>query len=312
MLASGKKLIILMVIAILVPLNVLYAEEVGEKTEKKPWEDTLPSYYGQLETLDPETIKEYRQTGRVETKIYTVQRGDTLSGIAKNYNSDVSTLARLNNLDRDDLLMVGEKLKVVPASGVIHEVNRKEKWSHIASLYRTSLENIKRLGSNQETAPVKGEKLLVLEGEKQHEQQQHRNSREVMSRSSKSAPASAPSFDWPLEGPITSSFGWRNRGFHGGIDIAASEGTPVKASAPGTVSHASYLHSYGLLVEIEHTEGWKTVYAHNSKVKVEVGERVARGEAVAKVGATGNATGPHLHFEIREKGQRLNPKKFLP
>ncbi len=126
-------------------------------------------------------------------------------------------------------------------------------------------------------------------------------------------------FSAPLIGTITSRYGYRvhpvtkrRESFHGGIDIAAREGTPVKASADGTVVKAAYLRNgYGKLVIIEHEKELTTYYGHLSEIRVEKGQKVLRGDVIGTVGRTGNATGPHLHFEVRRGGDACDPEAYL-
>lgn len=121
----------------------------------------------------------------------------------------------------------------------------------------------------------------------------------------------------PTRGWTTSVFGMRNSPFsgkpkmHEGLDIAARTGTPVHATADGIVSQAETVDGYGKLVVIDHGYGYKTYYAHNSKLFVKVGQRVKRSEKIASVGNTGSSTGSHLHYEVRLNGVPINPKKFL-
>ena len=118
----------------------------------------------------------------------------------------------------------------------------------------------------------------------------------------------------PITGRITSRFGaYENvrSGAHTGLDIAAPKGTPIFATAGGTVIHASPMGSYGNLVIISHDNGVETYYAHCSKIQVSVGQKVSAGEQIALVGSTGNSTGDHLHLEIRVNGKPINPQKYL-
>jgi murein DD-endopeptidase MepM/ murein hydrolase activator NlpD len=119
---------------------------------------------------------------------------------------------------------------------------------------------------------------------------------------------------WPLDGGVvTSPFGIRTGKNHDGLDVAAPEGTPVHAAADGEVIYAGdELAGYGNLVVIRHAPGLATVYAHNRKILVSVGEHVARGATIAEVGHTGRATGPHVHFEVRVGEIPRNPRLFLP
>lgn len=121
---------------------------------------------------------------------------------------------------------------------------------------------------------------------------------------------------WPIPGKISSGFGRRGRGFHWGIDIPAPRGTPIRASADGLVLISSdgfgEFSGYGRIVIIEHGGGISTLYGHNSKNDVKAGTCIRAGEIIAEVGATGNATGSHLHFEIRKNGKPVNPLDYLP
>ena len=98
---------------------------------------------------------------------------------------------------------------------------------------------------------------------------------------------------------------------HDGIDLAASTGTPIKASDGGTVVHSGWYYGYGYTVIIDHGGGVKTLYGHNSANYVSVGEKVFQGQVIAAVGNTGNSTGPHCHFEIMMNGRNVNPSLYV-
>jgi murein DD-endopeptidase MepM/ murein hydrolase activator NlpD len=122
---------------------------------------------------------------------------------------------------------------------------------------------------------------------------------------------------WPTPGPITSPFGWRihpiyhTRRFHPGIDIGAPTGQPIVAALAGVVVSAGPMGTYGNIVVIDHGNGFATAYAHQSRVLVRVGQRVARGERIGLVGSTGASTGPHLHFETRVNGTPVDPMNYF-
>jgi len=122
----------------------------------------------------------------------------------------------------------------------------------------------------------------------------------------------APEFAWPVDGAVSSSFGLRWRAWHRGVDIMAVEGTSIHAAAAGIVVTSGIEPRYGRVVKIEHDSGFTTVYAHNLANGVDVGQRVAAGQAIGAVGQTGQALGPHLHFEIRHEGRAVNPLYLLP
>ncbi|RKD31466.1 hypothetical protein BET03_12605 [Thermohalobacter berrensis] len=121
----------------------------------------------------------------------------------------------------------------------------------------------------------------------------------------------------PTWGRITSGFGYRKnpfgrgREFHYGIDISNKYGTSIKAAGTGVVTYAGYNGGYGKVIMINHGYGYQTVYGHNNKLLVRTGERVKKGQVIAKMGNTGKSTGPHLHFEIRYYGKPINPKNIL-
>lgn len=122
---------------------------------------------------------------------------------------------------------------------------------------------------------------------------------------------------WPTKGWITSYFGKRKSPFsgrrvmHEGLDIAANIGTPVIATADGIVSRVSYTPGYGKMVVVDHGYGYRTIFGHNSKILVNSGQRVKRGERIALVGNTGQSTGPHVHYELRLNGVPIDPRKTL-
>ncbi len=117
---------------------------------------------------------------------------------------------------------------------------------------------------------------------------------------------------WPVEGRITSPFGPRGGSFHDGLDISAPLGTPILAAASGEVIYNGALRGYGNIVILRHRDGYATVYAHTQKNLVQEGEVVRRGQAIARVGQTGRASGPHVHFEIRKDNLARNPLRYLP
>ncbi len=123
---------------------------------------------------------------------------------------------------------------------------------------------------------------------------------------------------WPVEGRLTSGFGWRRSPvshhlkMHSGVDISAPRGTPVRAVAAGTVKMARYNSGYGRMATIDHGYGIVSRYAHNSRLMVREGDWVEAGELIATVGSTGQSTGPHLHFELSVNGRFVDPMDYLP
>jgi lipoprotein NlpD len=120
-------------------------------------------------------------------------------------------------------------------------------------------------------------------------------------------------FIWPVEGQVMAQFGTTEKRRHDGIDISAPEGTPVRAADGGTVVYSdNKMKGYGNLIIIEHRDHFFTIYAHNEENMVKEEVLVKRGDIIARIGKTGNAIGPHLHFEIRKGSIPLDPMRFLP
>lgn len=125
-------------------------------------------------------------------------------------------------------------------------------------------------------------------------------------------------FIWPVRGRITSAFGYRRSPFwrighmHTGLDIANSYGTPIQAADGGEVIFSGWWDGYGKAVIIDHGKGISTVYGHMSKIYMQKGQNVMKGQVVGLIGSTGYSTGPHLHFEVRRNGTPQNPQRWLP
>lgn len=134
---------------------------------------------------------------------------------------------------------------------------------------------------------------------------------EVKTASVTTTAVSGSGFIRPYMGTLTSRYGGRSSGFHTGVDWCGTIGDPVVASASGTVTFAGWSGGYGYLVKISHPNGYETYYAHNSSLLVKKGQTVSQGQIIAKLGSTGNSTGPHCHFEIRKNGQTYNPLNFV-
>ncbi|MBP2642353.1 MAG: Peptidase [Firmicutes bacterium] len=129
--------------------------------------------------------------------------------------------------------------------------------------------------------------------------------------------AATPSI-WPAKGEVTSRFGWRSSpwggggdDWHPGLDIAGDYGSPIVATADGTVEYSSWYSGYGNLVRIDHGNGIETMYGHCAQFAVHVGQQVKKGEVIAYMGSTGYSTGTHCHYEIRVNGTAVNPASFL-
>ena len=117
---------------------------------------------------------------------------------------------------------------------------------------------------------------------------------------------------WPVKGRLTSGFGWREGGFHHGIDLAENIGEPIRAAAAGKVIFAGWRPVYGKTVIIDHGNSLLTLYAHAHSLMVQQGECVSAGEIIALLGSSGRSSGPHLHFEVYWQGKVVDPLGYLP
>lgn len=122
---------------------------------------------------------------------------------------------------------------------------------------------------------------------------------------------------WPVNGWLSSKYGYRThpirggRDFHTGVDISANPGSEIKATADGIVSFSGWSGANGRLIAVEHGFGFRSFYAHNKKNMVKVGDVVQRGDLLAYIGSTGSSTGPHVHYEVWKSGKAVNPKAYL-
>src|SRR5690606_11848779 len=236
---------------------------------------------------------------------HEVRRGETLSQIAAAYGVDVETIVVANELVNPDRLRPGDRLLIPSVRGALHVVRRGESLWDIARAYQVSMDTIAEANGLERPDRIRVGERLVIPGAQAIAYARQRDA--VVGRDG----SLLRNFDWPVRGRISSRFGPRWGRMHYGLDIAVPEGTPVRAAAGGIVRFSGWRGGYGYLVIIDHGNGVETRYAHNSRLTVRVGQRVARGAVVAYSGNTGNSTGPHVHFEIRRRGRAVNPEQYL-
>lgn len=248
---------------------------------------------------------------------YTVQSGDTLIDIGYHFRLQWTTILWSNPFlgDMPDLLRPGQVLIIPPVDGVYHIVREGETLESIAKKYDVSVEDIVSCPYNNLEKPyqiVPGQGIMVPGGKKPHVPKFFRPA------DTGPFPADAlrgtGTFIWPARGRITDRFGYPRPGhWHTGLDIANVKGTPIYAADSGYVRHAGWTHlGYGVLIIIDHGNGYSTYYAHLNAIYVQVGESVEQGQLIGAMGSTGNSTGPHLHFEVRVNGIPQDPEKYLP
>lgn len=175
-------------------------------------------------------------------------------------------------------------------------------------------------GEDMNTCPDYSEALLAAQNIKIKLARQDQELDELLARVTNNTEyfRSVPNF-LPAKGTITSEYGWRrspfggkNRSFHNGIDIANASGTPIAAAGDGKVSFAGSKAAYGRTVIIEHGSGFTSFYGHCSELLVKEGQEVKKGQIIARMGNTGNSTGPHLHFTVLKWGAYQDPMIYLP
>lgn len=229
---------------------------------------------------------------------YVVREGDTLSKIAKMFGVSVSTIYWANDLKSNGLVKPGDLLVILPISGLQHTVKKGDTIKSIAQKYQSDegeivVFNNLPTGSSLEIGSI----ILIPDAEAAMPSAPASSGRTSAFRG-----GSSPAIDGYYARPITG--GRKSQGIHGynGVDLADSCGTPVFASAGGTVIIArtqGWNGGYGKYIAIAHPNGTQTVYSHLSMVNVGVGQAVAQGYQIGSIGSTGNSTGCHLHFEVR-------------
>lgn len=263
-----------------------------------------------------------------EEKIYEIKEKDSLWSISIENDITVDEILKANpGLTENSILQIGQKINlIVPASLVSVETVER------ATYGMPELKEVEIIENNSEYKTYRkviqegrnGEKQVTADVRKINGIEQDRKiieekitvpaiTEKIEVGTLQEPPKKAMgSFKYPVSGRLTSGFGPRWGTRHKGIDLAAPYGTTVRASDGGTVTFAGWNSGgYGNLVIIDHGNGFITYYGHNSQVTVNPGQKVAQGEAIAKVGSTGDSTGNHVHFEIRKNGVNTNPFDYL-
>jgi len=203
--------------------------------------------------------------------------------------------------------------------GIYYTVKKGETLYSISISYGVSLKEIIMINHIKDPSQIKEGQVIFIPGAKEIKKKPHREEKinltkvQKIGKEKEKEERGPISIIWPVNGTVTSEFGIRDGVPHDGIDITAPEGTPVRAACDGKVIYSGdELKGYGNLIIIKHDGDYATVYAHNKINYVKAGDKVKKGQIIAEVGKTGNATVPHLHFEIRWKAKPINPRLLLP
>ncbi|MGH6871303.1 MAG: peptidoglycan DD-metalloendopeptidase family protein [Rhizomicrobium sp.] len=223
-----------------------------------------------------------------------VRSGDTVSDIAVRFDVTTASVLRMNDLQEQSAIYPGEVLRIPPGSratrsAVLREAESSRVPPRDAPVAGKPLAPVRTAGIDPKPRP------------------------DYEPRQQTVASADAGRFIWPLSGTIIEGFGVMTGGERNdGINIAASEGTPIRAAQSGTISYAgNELRSYGNLILIKHGDGYITAYAHAERIAVAKGDHVEQGQVIGYAGSSGDVTRPQLHFEIRRDSKPVDPRALL-
>lgn len=273
-----------------------------------------------------EDIYEKLLTSSEEIRTHVVEVGESLWTIAMFYDMPVEKLAEANPDKNPELLQIGDEIKLVIPKPIVTVATVSELEYTEEIRYETEIEyddNMYNTYKETKVAGVNGS-AKILANEIKHngyfmdkkivkEEILEEPVKEIIVKGTKEPPKTMATGTllMPTRGRISSGYGMRNGRMHRGLDIASNVGTDIKAADGGKVVFTGYKGAYGNLVEIDHENGYRTRYAHNSKILVKVGERVYKGQTIAKMGNTGRSTGSHVHFEVLVNGSNRNPSKYV-
>ena len=252
------------------------------------------------------------------TMVHVARSGDTMASLIQQYRTTRGALESLNPGINFDGLKPGERVYVMSRPGVFQKVQAGLTISDVARAYQVNSEYLLRVNDIADPRKLTaGRELFIPDGnplprDRMTRLMEKRKTRTWTTRGSIGNPIGS-------SGPLVVSDGYGKRRhpitgetqFHGGIDLVAPWGTPVLSVKEGTVAHAAWKGGYGKLVMIEHPNGMVTYYGHLTEMFVKEGDTVTEGQLIGKVGATGDVTAPHLHFEIRQNGSVRNPTRYL-
>jgi len=303
--------------ASLAAVGVVIAPVVAQEfpgTNIDPWEIPSPSSVVTAATDDPTLATSFSEKLRDSIIEYGVQEGDTLSSIAEKFDVSIDTLRWQNNLQSRDQIKLGQKLEILPVTGVLHKVKKGDTVYSIAKKYDSSPQAVVDFPYNafvnDETFELAiGQTVVVPDGVMPSVEPWSGVARIRQVTPDAGTVVASGVFVWPSSGSISQRFVW----YHKGIDIANKSAPAVLAADAGTVVMAGWPDNYGYgnRVLIDHNNGYRTLYGHLSKIYVVPGQTVKRGDAIGQMGSTGRSTGTHLHFEVIYNGSYLNPLSIL-
>ncbi|KGR91876.1 membrane protein [Ureibacillus massiliensis 4400831 = CIP 108448 = CCUG 49529] len=277
--------------------------------------------------LTPEDAVQYLQTGTLEKELYTVKAGDVLGSIAMNHDLTTKELLALNpDLTEESVLQIGQEINVTVEKPLVNVQVVLEKLKREKIDYEKIIEQDENMYKGEQVVKQEGSfgkkevSYLITEVNGQVEEKAVTNEvilEEPVDHIVKVGTKVISSrgtgdFAWPTNGGyISSTMGTRWGEFHRGIDIARPSNYNIKAADNGVVTAAGWDGTYGYRIIINHNNGYETLYAHLSRIDVNIGQVIPKGSVIGIMGSTGNSTGTHLHFEVHKNGAIVNPLAYF-
>ncbi len=295
------------VVSILLPIYQLSFPPEGDITAERGIEQSpgLESYGSGSVERAPDSSPQSAELDRamaLSYSEYVVEKGDTIGDIAKRFGLNQDTILSVNNIKNSRLIQIGQKLTIPNQDGILYTVKSGDSLAAISEKYSVDSEVVKTINNLTDETILAGSKLFLPGARMNQIDVQEIN---------------GDLFVWPVRGYVSSGYGYRispftgARQFHSGLDIAAPQGTPVKAAMYGRVVDTGYDTNSGNYIIISHHGGYKTLYAHLDVIRVKPGTAVKTGDRIGDVGSTGLSTGSHLHFSVYKYGVTVNPRLLM-
>lgn len=304
----GKAALVLaFVVSILLPIYQLSFPPEGDVTAGQPLQRSpdLETYGSGSVERAPDSSPQSAELDRAMTLSYSdyiVEKGDTIGDIAKRFGLNQDTILSVNNIKNSRLIQIGQKLSIPNQDGILYTVKSGDSLAAISEKYSVDSEIVKTINNLTDETILAGSKLFLPGARMNQIDVQEIN---------------GDLFIWPVRGYVSSGYGYRispftgARQFHSGLDIAAPQGTAVKAAMYGRVVDTGYDTNSGNYIIIAHHGGYKTLYAHLDVIRVKPGTAVQTGDRIGDVGSTGLSTGSHLHFSVYKYGVTVNPRLLM-
>lgn len=307
------------VLSILLVFAILATQAMGVKAET-PLEESMGGRESavtmELASLETEGLSEPEELTQSHSSAlffsaYTVQNGDVVGQIANKFGLSISTIVSVNKIANTRALAVGKVLRIPNQDGVFYAVRKGDTLNGIAEKHKAEVARIQAANELFSDA-INPNVSLFIPGATAPWQEVV-----VAAANRPQVIISERLFDWPIQGRITSYYGYRRspftrgRSFHDGLDIGAPGGTPIRAAMAGRVESVGYDNVYGNFVIIRHADGYKTLYGHMESCDAKSGAYVDTDTVIGYVGNTGQSTGHHLHFTVYKDGSSVNPRSVL-